>query len=261
MQAPSKGIQSIEIGYRLLGCFLAEPGPHTLTSLAAASGMTPTKAHFYLTSLVRVGLLAKSGVRTYSLGPSILQLGLKALAEIDVLGAAREAMIGLRDALRADVFLSVWGDGAPAIVHRIRGARPAAWELRIGAVLPPLSGTGRAFLAFLPEPIRQDIVMAELRRAVPKDAWYGLTEKDVAESCKLIRRQRISSGGGNVIPGYTSISSPILDHEGIAKAVITVNGEIGHFDTTAGGETARMLIAVTDRISRDIGNDDDRARA
>jgi DNA-binding IclR family transcriptional regulator len=259
MPAPPKGIQSIEIGYRLLGCFLAAPGPHTLTSLAAAAGMTPTKAHFYLTSLVRVGLLAKNGDRTYELGPSILQLGLKALGQIDVLGAAREAMIGLRDALRADIFLSVWGDGAPSIVHRILGARPAAWELRIGAVLPPLSGTGRAFLAFLPDPIRRDIVRTELRRAVPKDPWHGQTEQDVRESCELIRRQRISSGGGNVVPGYTSISSPILDHEGSAKAVITVNGEIGHFDTTASGETARMLLEVTARISRDIGYDEGRS--
>ena len=71
MSAPPKGIQSIEIGYRLLGCFLTAPGPHTLTSLAAAAEMTPTKAHFYLTSLVRVGLLAKSGGRTYTLGPSV----------------------------------------------------------------------------------------------------------------------------------------------------------------------------------------------
>jgi DNA-binding IclR family transcriptional regulator len=256
MQAPSKGIQSIEIGYRLLGCFLAAPGPHTLTSLAVASGMTPTKAHFYLTSLVRVGLLAKNGDRTYSLGPSVLQLGLKALAQIDVLGAAREAMIGLRDALRADVFLSVWGDGAPSIVHRILGARPAAWELRIGAVLPPLSGTGRAFLAFLPDAIRHDIIAAELRRAVAKDPWYGLTEQDVRDACDLIRRQRLSSGGGNLIPGYTSIASPILDHEGSAKAVITVNGEIGHFDTAASGEAAKMLLAATSRISREIGRDD-----
>jgi DNA-binding IclR family transcriptional regulator len=261
MPAPPKGIQSIEIGYRLLGCFLTAPGPHTLTSLAAAAGMTTTKAHFYLTSLVRVGLLAKSGDRTYSLGSSILQLGLKALAEIDVLGAAREAMVGLRDELRADIFLSVWGDGAPTIVHRILGARPAARELRIGAVLPPLSGTGRAFLAFLPEPTRRDIVAGELRRAVPKDNWHGQTAAEIRAACDLIRRQRISCGGGNIVPGYTSISSPILDHEGTVAAVITVNGEIGHFDTSASGDTARQLLAVTDRIAREIGHDDNRAWA
>ena len=54
------GIQSIEVGLPLLVALTDAAGPMTLTDLAGAADMTPSKAHKYLASFVRVGLVPKT---------------------------------------------------------------------------------------------------------------------------------------------------------------------------------------------------------
>eukprot|EP01037_Dinobryon_pediforme_P026949 gene26949-29649_t len=58
-RATGKGIQSVEIGYELLVTLSKLAEPASLTDIALANAMTPSKAYFYLTSLVRVGLVHK----------------------------------------------------------------------------------------------------------------------------------------------------------------------------------------------------------
>jgi DNA-binding IclR family transcriptional regulator len=249
-----KGIQSIEIGYKLLEQFLHAPGPRTLKSLAADAGMSPTKAYFYLTSFVRVGLLSRNVEGRYVLGSNLLALGLKALSEIDVLEVARPAMLGLRDALDGDVFLSVWANHGPTIVYRVLGTRWTAWEIRVGAVLPPLGATGKAFLAYFPTALRREIVRAELRRAQPQDPWYRQSEKTTLALCDEVHKHGIGRGGSNVVPGFTSVASPIFGAEGNVSAVITVNGEASRFSTAYNGRNARLLLNATRRLSHQIGS-------
>ena len=253
MKKTAKGIQSIETGYRLLAQFQRSPGPQGLRMLAKGAGMTPTKAYFYLTSFVRVGLLARTEDGSYRLGPNLLDLGLTALSQIDVLDAARAAMQELRNELGGDVFLSVWGSRGAVIVQRVLGTRWSSWEIRVGAVLPPLSATGRAFLAHFPEPLRRELIRAELRRADAHDPWHRLSESAAMEMCEEVRRHGLSRGSGNVIPGHTSLAAPVLGVDGTASAAITLSGDAGRFDSAYNGRNARTLLAVTRRLSHAIG--------
>jgi hypothetical protein len=55
-----------------------------LKDLAAAAGMSAAKAHRYLVSFQRLGLVTQDPRSTrYDLGPAALQLGLAALARLD----------------------------------------------------------------------------------------------------------------------------------------------------------------------------------
>src|ERR1700761_745352 len=75
-----RSIQSIEIGFRLIRALENAPGPLTLKELAMRAGMTPSKAHFYLVSFKRVGLVAQNADNgQYLLGRYALDLGLSAL--------------------------------------------------------------------------------------------------------------------------------------------------------------------------------------
>lgn len=70
-----RSIQSIEIGGRLLNALALQSGPMSLKELAQAAEMTPSKAHPYLVSFGRLGLIEQerdSG--QYRLGPAALQL-------------------------------------------------------------------------------------------------------------------------------------------------------------------------------------------
>lgn len=53
------GIQSIEVGFRLLDVLTNEPRAMMLRDLAQRAGMTPAKAHRYLVSFLRLGVVAQ----------------------------------------------------------------------------------------------------------------------------------------------------------------------------------------------------------
>src|SRR6185437_3015681 len=52
------GIQSIEVGFRLLDVLTREPRAMMLRDLAQRAGMSPAKAHRYLVSFLRLGVVA-----------------------------------------------------------------------------------------------------------------------------------------------------------------------------------------------------------
>ena len=84
-----RGIQSVEVGGRLL-IALADAGrPMALKDLALAAGMSPPKAHPYLVSFGKLGLITQDAVAGhYGLGPLAMQLGLISLQQFDPLHLA-----------------------------------------------------------------------------------------------------------------------------------------------------------------------------
>ena len=78
------GIQSVEVGFALLQVLAQGPGAWMLRDLAARAGMPAAKAHRYLVSFQRLGLVVQDSRTTrYDLGPAALQLGLSARARLD----------------------------------------------------------------------------------------------------------------------------------------------------------------------------------
>ena len=53
------GIQSLEVGFALLDVLTQTPGPLMLRDLAARAGMSAAKAHRYLVSFQRLGLVVQ----------------------------------------------------------------------------------------------------------------------------------------------------------------------------------------------------------
>ena len=65
-----RGIQSIETGARLLNALVDACAPLALGELSSRAGMGPAKAHPYLVSFIRVGLVRQcSSTGHYDLGP------------------------------------------------------------------------------------------------------------------------------------------------------------------------------------------------
>lgn len=249
-----KGIQSIEVGYQLLEALRSSDGPMTLTALSQATGMTPSKCHIYLTSFIRVGLIAqKEAGGLYDLGPSALSLGLTALARVDALQEARQAMYRLRDELQETVVLSVWGNVGPTIVYKVDGARWSPVSVRVGTVLPVLSATGLALLSRM-VPSALDDMLAEALEATPEGSpWKLASVEELQRLLADVRMTGIAAGRGNLFPGYSGICAPILDHEGSACAALMVMGEIPRFDRSRTGPSASALRRVAAEISERIG--------
>src|SRR5260221_3733205 len=80
-----KGIQSIEIGFRILDFIVKAGRPVPLRDIAAGTGMPASKVHFYLLSLTQIGVVRQySCAKIYSLGPYSLRLCIGGLVQIDL---------------------------------------------------------------------------------------------------------------------------------------------------------------------------------
>jgi DNA-binding IclR family transcriptional regulator len=93
-----------------------------LKDVAQHAGMSASKAHFYMVSFKRVGLVTRHEVTGhYALGRYALDLGLSALRRLDLVEISRDAMRMLSSQISESVFLSVWGNHGPTIVFKVDG--------------------------------------------------------------------------------------------------------------------------------------------
>jgi DNA-binding IclR family transcriptional regulator len=249
-----KGIQSIDVGYRLLNALQQSKRPLSLTALSEATGMTPSKCHGYLSSFLRVGLIAqKESGGVYDLGPAALRLGLAALERIDALQEARQAMGQLCDELQETIVLSVWGNHGPTIVYKQDGPRWSPLSVRVGTVLPVLSATGMVLLSGSKPEAVEPLIRQELDAAPAGDPWKASSVQEIQDLLERVRVKRVVSGKGHIFPGYSGICSPIYDHEGSVCAALMAMGAVPQFDRSEDGANADTLKRAAAGVSERIG--------
>src|SRR6478736_8974535 len=151
-EAEPRGIQSIEVGGRLLLALAHQGQPLPLKDLARAAGMTPAKAHPYLVSFIKLGLVEREteGGR-YGLGPLALQMGLIGLQQYDPVRLATDRIDELARATGHTVAIAVWGHRGPTLVRIAEAPSPVHVSMRHGTVMSiPGTASGRLFAAYGP---------------------------------------------------------------------------------------------------------------
>jgi len=242
------GIQSVEIGARLLGCLQQAAEPLALGEIAKRADMTSSKARNYLVSLLRTELVRQDPVTgRYDLGMAALRLGLTALGRIEPLEIAFEELRRLQPVTPATLFLSVWGNKGPVIVRWLEGREQITVEVRTGSVLPATrSATGWTFLAYLPTSVTEAVVAAE-RAEVP------VSKAKLKTRCDEVKRQGLGRIDGDLLAGIAGLAVPIRDHEGRLRAVGTAIGRRGVIDVSYDGQIADRLCGFRDKVERQIG--------
>ena len=256
IQTEGKGIQSIDVGFRLVRVLSEAGQPLPLKSLAAAADMSPSKAHNYLVSFRRIRLISKDAdTGYYCLGPMAGDLGLSYLAQRDGLSVGERAIQVIRERgkLQSGLFVSIWSEKGPVIVARDEGVSGVPYDLRVGHHSSPIyTATGRVFLAYLPRSITASVVAAAMGETL--SPWGGrareLSEKELEDELDRIEEHGIAVVTDLRIPGMTGVAAPILDHRGKLDAVVTMIGVSGSFDMTPDGPVANELrdaVAVAQR--------------
>lgn len=247
-----QGIQSVEIGMRLLEAVEAIGGPATLSELAGASGMPPNKAHRYLVSLMRGGLVIQDAMSgRYDLGPAARRLGLEALRRSDDVSIASARVLALRDETGHTVNLAIWTDAGPTIVRWDTGWHALAVTFRVGSVLPLLeSSVGRVFLSYLPR--------AQTRAVLAEQQRNHLTGTiDAVEIDALIAE--VTGAGmaltsSSLIPGLAAVAAPVM---GSGDELLMVVGVALPARLARGRTLSQLqtrLVSVVGEISRTLGH-------
>ncbi|MDE1947865.1 MAG: IclR family transcriptional regulator, partial [Burkholderiales bacterium] len=224
-----RGIQSVEVGGRLLLALAHEGRPMALKDLAQAADMSPPKAHPYLVSWGKPGLISQDpGSGRYGLGPLAMQLGLISLQQYDPIRLASARLPELSAATGQTVAIAVWGNRGPTIVRIEESPALVHINMRHGSVMS-VRGTasGRLFAAHLPR-----ATWAALDgEARPDDEF----ERELAE----VRRLGSSHAVDAAVPGVSAVAAPVFEGGGGIVLGLTAIGPTASFDVSPAGEAGR----------------------
>lgn len=241
-----RGIQSIEVGGRLLQALAREGRPMALKDLALAADMAPAKAHPYLVSFGKLGLIAQdNGSGRYGLGPLAMQLGLISLQQFDPVRLATARLPELALAMQQTVGITVWGAHGPTVVRTEEAPSPVHVTMRHGAVMSLRdTASGRLFAAHLP----RDLVRSALRAS-----GAGTLDKVFEAELARIRASGLAQAVDAVLPGISGLAAPVFDGNGTLVLALTAIGATAHFDTRAQGAPARALLNCAAELSTLLG--------
>ncbi len=208
----SRGVQSVEVGIKLLIALSRSNGPMSLRDLSASVGMSPAKVHRYMVSFVETGFVDHQRSGSYDLGHAAGEVGMAALTRVDVIGRASEKLPELVERANAAGVLCVWTDKGAMVVRWEREREPLSVQLSVGSRMPVVgSATGRAFAGHLPDHVVLPVFTAEAPHMVHDlDAIRGESNDGT------IYR------GDETSPGLFSLARPMLDYHGQAQAVVTL---------------------------------------
>lgn len=245
----SRGIQSIEVGGQLLLALAHLGRAVPLKDLAREADMNPAKAHPYLVSFGKLGLIQQDpATGHYGLGPLALQLGLLSLHQVDPIKLASAELPRIAQALGHTVGIATWGNRGPVFVRIEEGPTAVHVNMRHGTVVAVrATASGRLFAAFMP---REQVLAAlalETGETKPK------IEPKFEAELKRIREQRFVSLVDGAVKGVTAMSAPVFDGFGKMVLALTVIGPSATLDSNISSKQARELARSADAISAQLG--------
>ncbi len=244
----SRGIQSIEVGGELLKALVQRGQPMALKDLAAAAGLPAARAHPYLVSFNKVGLIEQDpDTSHYRLGSLAIEAGLISLQQVDPVRLASDALPALAAELRCTLSLAVWGDSGPVIVRVEPSPTAVHVAMRHGT---PASlrqtGTGKVFAAHMPQE-----KLSEALRREPDEGKQTLSalQRELAN----IRRNGVSTVKDELLPGVSAMAVPVFDAFGKLVMAIAAIGPNHLLDLSLDGEQVRKLKQLGEDVSRQLG--------
>jgi DNA-binding IclR family transcriptional regulator len=228
------GIQSIEVGGRVLDVLVDATGPVPLSQLAEGAGIAPSNARRYLISFMRMGLVAQEPISGhYEFGPLAFRIGVAWLNRVNIFRRGAPALTDLRDQIDETVYLSIWSDTGPTIVTIEESSHPIKLNAQIGATLPLLTtSTGQIFAGYLAWNVVEPLIQAELVK-LPPDILAEIldTAKDVPAMLQLVRQRGYSDLASIRQRGIHAITAPVFDFKQRLAGAITAITQQRSIDT------------------------------
>lgn len=232
----------------LLDCFSASD-KLGVSEMARSMGVSKSTAHRLITTLTARGFTERdeeSG--RYRLGLHLYELGHLAVSRSDLRNAALPLMQDIHGRTRFTVHIAIAdGDEVLYLERIVSRQTPSPWA-KIGRRLSfePTS-SGKALYAFSPR-----FVDGRLRAPLPAVIAEDITR---ARRYRLALQETLKRGFAlsidESLPGLTSIAAPVLGHDGIARAAISVVGPTDHVLADI-HNPARLVQLAARKLAREL---------
>jgi DNA-binding IclR family transcriptional regulator len=255
-RARSRGNSTILIGAQLLSVISRLDGPASLTRIAEAASLSPSRAYRYLRGLVESRYVEQDPLSgRYDLGAEALHVGLAALGRVEPCRRAMAVLPELTERTRLVASLTVWGSHGPTVLMSEHGSLISQLRVREGIVLPLLgTAAGKVFLTYMPAKHTEPVLGREIAEwnvdRAPADA---MTPARIAELQEEVRSNGVAASSGRRNRTHANLAAPVFDHLGRLCLAISLIGVRGTFDDSPTGSTALELKRMTQALSDRLG--------
>jgi DNA-binding IclR family transcriptional regulator len=256
MSIDGRGVQSVEVGGRILAALVKAGKPLMLRELATMADVAPAQAHAYLVSFRKLELVEQDAASgRYQLGPFALQLGIARLRSFDPLRLAAHAVVGFAEEVGLMVAIAVWGTHGPTIVQVQEGSDQVHVNVRTGTVFSITgTATGKVFAAFMPPKIIEAQLAEELRKGARIQGVGATTSrKELEAEVATVRQLGYATTESKPVTGINAIAAPAFDYSGQMQIAVTLIGPTGVLDVGPGSTDAKTLLAFTQKLSTQLG--------
>ncbi len=237
---------------RVLRFLATQPDPVTLERLTAAVGLPRSTAYHLLAAMVEEGFVVHlPEEHRYGLGVAAFEVGSGYARQEPLQRIARGRLAALVDEVGQSAHLAVLHgrDVLYVVEERAPGRPPLVTD--VGVRLPAeLTASGRAILAALPH--------SQVRALYPDRSAFvdrhGVGPRSLSALRALLgetRQRGYAVEHGEVTPGFASVASAVLDHNGHPVAGIAVTySEDTAIDVPAAIDATRRTAG---RVTRRLG--------
>lgn len=251
-----KGIQSVEVGVRVVDALAGAAGQLPLRDIGRLAGISASQAHRYLTSFQKSGLVVQDAATGhYGLGTRALRWGVAAMRQVDLFALSTQALNQLCERFDVTGLLCVWGEYGPTCVGLKRSTFLMGTDLGLGSVFPVVSSaSGQVFLAHLPRTITEPLIRTERDRARKRGAVMP-DQAALRQMAEVTRQQGFAHGKGHYVSNLSAIAAPVVDYQGNVATVITLifRDEPGVVEPPTIEEMVVALVEEAQAVSRSVG--------
>ena len=188
-----------------------------LSPIAESVSGPLSSTHDLLRSMVNAGLLVVDDRKLYRTGPAFVRLAVAALAQVDILNAARPLLKRLVQSIEHDAYLAVRVGSTVTYVERVPGLHRAGLDIRLGDPVPlHSSAVGKLFAAYDAD-VERIVMASDLLASTPNTIT---TRSALRAELEGIRERAFAMSMEETITGIIGFAAPVLDlHGGLLAAV------------------------------------------
>lgn len=238
------GTGTLDLALRILEYLAHRSHPASLAVISKEFSASKATVYRHLRALARHGYVhQEEHTAGYEAGIKLVVLGEAARGRFDIVRAARDELIALRDATRQAATICRVVQDALVVLDLIQGHTVIEFGTRPGTRLAlDASSHGKVWLAFSSE------TAIEQALARPQPGRSALLQ-EIAK----VRRRGWATAPGEVIDGVNALAAPVFDHSGCMVGSIAIVGATQFIPPQPGRTQIDAVVGAAKRISSALG--------
>ena len=246
------GIQAVVMALKLVAHLSKQTESVGVTSIAEALGTTKSRIHRHLQTLVQQGYARQEVIsERYHIGPALINIGISISENYDLVGMARSALIGLREALGHSAVVSRIEPDGVRVLLTLTGKSPIEIGVKPGSLLSlHATGQGKVTLAFGAQETRERILDSDLEALTPHTIT---TSRALAAELAQVKKQGWATAPNETLIGMNALAAPVFDARGVLAGTISIVDSIQYIPAIPTPEQIKHTLIAAAKVSASLG--------